>query len=1325
MFIGFIQKFLRRCILRWREHEEAGGRMKEEDEAQSVNLLTPEGWVDFDRKAGFFGDSSGIAVVLSDEGAIPRLAASCFALLKNCEIAGNRRFEGGVLLLPPGGGGEVTWAKTMKEVRALVVENGSPELYAAMVPLLYEARTLTSFDSRSLIEVIRDLPCDSFVIVIDAERYRFSGLPELEVAARNAASIKEISRLQITRLLVELESVVTPDDKFVIAIADAAHTDKPDLDDFSHPNFAIVETGMNAAPQSQEDVATALLEIFRVDFWTGVQRSSLYDPDDRFDLAWEFCEQLKSEGDFSAAWEALKVTLDQVDEYTANHRIAAADVAYRAGQNVKTAELLRQVTCNDLATREELEVGLHLAHALNDESSLDKFSSALTSRFPDSNPAKRAEYLRTFGSRDFEGAGKIAEDSGFILDAAQCKAFAGKTVEPDEYLVLAAEEGVADQAHLSSSEESLYRGHYRQACELASKIPSESSFYIRGIEARFQALRGVLHEGVTEFGKDELRRLMKVTATNPKVIRFRGLLENLLVSDLEEPYSRALLCSVISELIQEKSEMTEASIEEAKELSENRNFENGVQSDDDYRSFIEGYTLEFQNSITEAVVAWESKPGPTLKAEASPTLARYLCRVLDEEELANWDDSMMALLLLHQTCQILEDPNSDFYGLLGVIPRQIARGRSQESRNLAETALQFWQHPNDLHRSWRLSLSWLAFFEACFRSGNRFDGAMFLCLAFLAHEAPCFDNELLRRFYRGAARVYRDFGASEAMMVCVEKERELLNKSGTFAKSDFTSLDVFVAQSSLRDAFGTGEDALLQLLEESENLLDQEVPSEELTLLAIQANILGHLPEDRIPEDALEKFHGRVAAHPGAIADNLVRVVSGPKTAEEIAQIISSIPNAQDRTYLSYQTELVLPALSKGLQTARRAGDIEMFLKASSMFTQPSLNFWLRKDRQDSDEEGKEGEHGSIFGSNSLQGFQSGEVEEIPVVSYRALADIHLAQVQEILTSGETLKVLACEPSQIPLAIEIYEGGNCGPSEIESWTTEAFKAWRSDFKDRLIWSEPKGYIPGIDSIDPPEHEIRDFFSDLHLELQTPAEKLTLIPPSHLFGFTWQLAISGDGFLVEKTSLAIAPSVGWLIGARNTPWVGDRSRKAWMGSNRSSDPTLERLGRLVGANLLGNGFEVSDDDAPFSFQGSEIAFIGAHGGTGFGDYFRRISDGVTHFSATEISNYLAGCGCVILAVCSGGRADSQANTEETLGLVSSLLRVGVRCVVGAPWPLDPELVAHWLPVFLEKMDEGASVGEANHAAQTAVKVAFDHPCAWGQMHLYGDQDFRPR
>ena len=180
---------------------------------------------------------------------------------------------------------------------------------------------------------------------------------------------------------------------------------------------------------------------------------------------------------------------------------------------------------------------------------------------------------------------------------------------------------------------------------------------------------------------------------------------------------------------------------------------------------------------------------------------------------------------------------------------------------------------------------------------------------------------------------------------------------------------------------------------------------------------------------------------------------------------------------------------------------------------------------------------------------------------------------------------------------------------MASWSLDAFRNWRSTFMDALYWGKPKQFIPGIDSLGPPVRRIKALFAELALEVETVSKKLTILPVVHLFGFTWQLSPIGAEFLGEKTSVAIAPSATWLVAARKTPWTGTGKRNAWIGSAQSTDGTLVAMRQQVSHHLASHDFSFSDSAAPTDFNGSEIAFIAAHGGTGMGDHFRpdRICD----------------------------------------------------------------------------------------------------------------------
>ena len=72
------------------------------------------------------------------------------------------------------------------------------------------------------------------------------------------------------------------------------------------------------------------------------------------------------------------------------------------------------------------------------------------------------------------------------------------------------------------------------------------------------------------------------------------------------------------------------------------------------------------------------------------------------------------------------------------------------------------------------------------------------------------------------------------------------------------------------------------------------------------------------------------------------------------------------------------------------------------------------------------------------------------------------------------------------------------------------------------------------------------------------ETVTIIPESHLFGFPFVLCQENIGNTVPDTQLATAPSTTWLLWNRREPFVGDGVWRAWLGSPKAGDMTINFL-----------------------------------------------------------------------------------------------------------------------------------------------------------------------
>jgi hypothetical protein len=79
--------------------------------------------------------------------------------------------------------------------------------------------------------------------------------------------------------------------------------------------------------------------------------------------------------------------------------------------------------------------------------------------------------------------------------------------------------------------------------------------------------------------------------------------------------------------------------------------------------------------------------------------------------------------------------------------------------------------------------------------------------------------------------------------------------------------------------------------------------------------------------------------------------------------------------------------------------------------------------------------------------------------------------------------------------------------------------------------------------------------------------------------------------------------------------------------------------------------------------------------------------------------------VVLFICSGGRVDSHPHAETTVGLVKQVFEQGCATVVASPWPLDVKVPPRWLPTFLRRWSEGATVIDAAYAANREIANIF--------------------
>jgi hypothetical protein len=133
-------------------------------------------------------------------------------------------------------------------------------------------------------------------------------------------------------------------------------------------------------------------------------------------------------------------------------------------------------------------------------------------------------------------------------------------------------------------------------------------------------------------------------------------------------------------------------------------------------------------------------------------------------------------------------------------------------------------------------------------------------------------------------------------------------------------------------------------------------------------------------------------------------------------------------------------------------------------------------------------------------------------------------------------------------------------------------------------------------------------------------------------------------------------------------------------------------------------------------------VTAHGGLHpEGRYFQVVSnEGLLRVTAADLANALRNIGVVVRFVCSGGRVDKHPAANTTLGLAKQIIDRGCSAVVASPWPLDARFPSHWLPTFLERWTQGATLIRANFDANQSVDRQFAQDRARGlAMTVFGN------
>ncbi|MCB9108915.1 MAG: hypothetical protein H6633_32425 [Anaerolineales bacterium] len=1045
---------------------------------------------------------------------------------------------------------------------------------------------------------------------------------------------------------------------------------------------------------------------------------------------------LSTKQNHNAAWDAIEPYLDEFqDSSTGEILLSLSQTAISAGKIEKSKSLLINSVNRGIYTLEDIHSAYKLAKVLE----LDPLSSQLLENiqknYPNNTLVLWDTYVELYESRQFSKAAEVASKLGDPFLVKLCETLGDRRSDLNSFFDYAKQKNKLDYAYLAAAHEAEYQKEYRFAREFASMVETDSPHISQAIQIRIRVLSKILrdHDAVLENETAELMGVIRIASALPQDADLRFELEELLESGLEEPTIIVILSYILLRRIH-------ISFQEI----QNNNYSFGkydVKFDSnegdiaDATFFFEQYFKSLPAS-KEFVLGQGEIPNH-LSNLITPDLVRALILILQQasSEITR-DDFQFLYQLLHiiiLVCQVIGDPSSDFIATRIVISRLALAGYAQQARDLAETALILFPRIQTEYFEWRIGQAWACYAEAHHRTHNILAALRYLCFSILCWNGPALNRDLLCSFYRLSSRVFRDLGLADFGLETVNLERIVNIKTNAAKKfiQELEQVELSIQLTKLDRE--TSSEILLEHLGRLTELLNKSEEKELGPLLSLQAHLimLLKLNEVEIPNGIEENLKEQIGLLDEAQREFLSSVINTQPKKEDILRAIQIISPANDLSDLAYQITQTTNLIKNSVKTAYQKDDIDLFILSSILLSQPILtlhskpskndklpssekiqSWWLQFLAKNSHDAKK-----IIEGLSVLQ-----NVSPMEEKSIAELSEISIRDFQTIIEPDELVIIVARDVLGHMYRATISNDSYTGPDsiDIQVWSPTNYYEWRRHYPHAYgMWTPPS---PLADEY-PSKVMVNESLSSLSIGDFRVKQRVFIIPDAELFGYPFQISLVNNKNIGESSEVAIVPSVSWMFNARTSPRQIYSGKRAWMGSSTSMDLTIHFLRDRLTPVLQDAQIELIESDHPSHLENSELAFITSHGGVGLFDNFRAISDTTTSYSAKEFSRTLKGCGCVVLFVCNSGRSDRQVGSSETVGLVSELLRMDVKCVVAPPWPLHVNIAEIWLPPFLEYLSSGYSVGHSSYIASREVAKKYDNPCAWGILHVYGDASFK--
>jgi tetratricopeptide (TPR) repeat protein len=1058
-------------------------------------------------------------------------------------------------------------------------------------------------------------------------------------------------------------------------------------------------------------------------------QETLSEPEDR---AHATALILGAEGRWFEAWTVIKPCLDKLRSMEdTNILLNLAFAATACGEADEALVSLKKALKIGLETVEQFNAAAFLSHDIEAWETLDAVLKGMVRGFPNHPMTISRSYGRLMHTHRYAEAAAMARQAGRNFEEAWANLHVQNQPNWDAFLSVAKETKREVEALSKAAHFCLLKGEVKKAKEFIAQISrDETNDPIRAavlLESVTKQIQFAKEDGDFEAIKDDLAEVLRYVALNPTATDLRTRLTHVFEVALDDPsrhLALVLCCLDTFRKAEPLFDVKNATAEESPFWSESpedtfgptRDFMRAVAETNQGRPLGRGVLPQnYQKGVSNHVMSGlgilvhEYTKGPDLNGIGTVLQCLSIaCRARNE---ATWDIQ----------CAVQ---------LLSVLA---AHGNVSDALNLAETILFFWPESPPKFRSSRLAHAWGCLAEVYQRSRNPLTALLHLAICFEAMAAkPATQHaSMLKQKLSLGARILRDLKFTQFARMFISQEHALVE---AFPERERELKEIVTAEVLCRleeiDT-NTSSQEFAELLQMGRELLDDPKETEWGVPVSIGVSLLSICRDYgvKLPDGFSDLVGSRIPKCPLPYQRLFHRFLLESPTLADIEGLVSDLVEGNVNDDQGHRFAMVDGVFRRAITASCQRNDPELFLLAATWLSQPSLaasraNWQMFSDRP----EAKLANVAELFPAGTepvaarIRDYSLAMQRQLERTesNFRKLHPLPLAAVRYVAAPTEAICFLVHDSKGCLCRLVVRRNGIEGPTRLEEteWDQSQFIQWQKTYPEGYSWDRNYGTFGDYDT--PDFNEIRASLNKLQAAVPTDCETLTILPEADLFGFSFFLNEHKNRWVGELTRCVTAPSLPWLATVRQIPQPKLNSLKAWLGHPTLADNAVARPRSELKPILTKYNGQLIEAEIPQLLGKADIAVVLSHGSRGLFRGFVGFDD-VCKFSVEQLAEWLGECKCVILFVCNAGRSDVRLFNNETFGLVGRLLRRDVRAVIAPPAPLRNNLPAIWLAPFLECLRQGKPIGDAHAIACAVVREQFPHPCAWGALQLFGDQN----